>query len=253
LNCHVKNVRKENIIERNSMDISKFNQELAYKVAKANGLEKHQRFKEAVDVWIQITEMVIRMSKLPKLDFSFRSMLIEKTEQIIKHIKDLKQISSRTVKKQSQETLGSLPSENSEDQIKNVNLKISDSKIPSPYSIEEQKDPEISKTEKSVTERKQMKFIESDDIKNLPKGFKEIETSNDFTIITPHDKEYVEKILSQDIDMSVFDHPEPDMKAKPNEGVHNEGKKADKLICFACGTELPHETKICPNCGSKLN
>ena len=253
MNCHVKNVRKENNIERNSMDISKFNQELAYKVAKANGLEKHQRFKEAVEVWIEITEMVIRMSKLPKLDFSFRSMLIEKTEQIIKHIKDLKQISSQRIKKQSHETVKTPPSKSVENQREKGIFKITDSKIPSPNSIEEQKNPELSKTEKSMTDTKQMKFIESDDIENLPKGFKEIETSEDFTIITPHDKEYVEKILSQDIDMSVFKHPESDMKEKPNERFHNEGKKADKLICFACGTKLPHGTKICPNCGSKLN
>lgn len=235
------------------MDISKFNQELAYKVAKANGLEKHQRIKEAVEVWIEITEMVIKMSKLPKLDFSFRSMLIEKTELIIKHIKDLKQISPLTVKKQSHETALVPPSKSVENQRENGQSKIIDSKTTSPYSIQEQKIPEISKTEKSMIESKNMKFIESDDIKNLPKGFKEIETSDDFTIITPHDKEYVEKILSQDIDMSVFKHPESDMKAKPNETFHNEGKKADKLICFACGTELPPGTKICPNCGSKLN
>ena len=94
MNKHVKIVKVENIIVVRSMDISKFNQELAYKVARATGFEKNKRIKEAIQEWIEITEMVIKISKLPKLDFSFRSMLIEKTEQIINHIKELKQRSS---------------------------------------------------------------------------------------------------------------------------------------------------------------
>ena len=50
--------------------------------------------------------------------------------------------------------------------------------------------------------------------------------------------------------MSVFKHPEP------NSGSDNKefnSKDGSKLICFACGTELPPGTKNCPNCGTKLN
>ncbi|TFG17112.1 MAG: zinc ribbon domain-containing protein [Promethearchaeota archaeon] len=230
------------------MDISKFNQELAYKVAKANGLEKHQRVEEAIKIWIEITEMVIKMSKLPKLDFSFRSMLIEKTEQIIKHIKDLKQISSRSIKNQSQEPVIKSPTKSTENLIEKVPSKNNESKIKLSPSIHKQNSHEISQTEK-----KTMKFIESDDIKNIPKGFKEIETSNDFTIITPHDKEYVEKILSQDIDMSIFKHQKSDIESITEQRAQNDRDNTDKLVCFACGIEVPLGTKNCPNCGTKLS
>lgn len=226
------------------MDISKFNQELAYKVAKANGLEKHQRVKEAIKVWIEISEMVLTISKLPKLDFSFRSMLIEKAEQIINHIKDLKKISSISLKMQTQESVKSPDSKRIEKKME-ILSKNTELKTKSFPSIQEQRHPEIPGAEK-----KPSTIIESDDIKNLPKGFKEIETSDDFTIITPHDKEYVEKILNQDIDMSVFKHPESNAGADNKEIA---SKDRNKLICFACGTELPPGTKNCPNCGIKLN
>ena len=235
------------------MDISKFNQELAYKVAKANGLEKHQRIEEAINIWIEITEMVIKMSKLPKLDFSFRSMLIEKTEQIINHIKDLKQKTAIPIKRQSQEPLVSQPLKSEKNQIDKVTPKISESKIQAPSSTDHQKYPENSQPKRTETEKNQVKFIESGDIKNIPKGFKEIETSNDFTIITPHDKEYVEKILSQDIDMSVFEQNKSDKGSIKKDISKNDREKIDKLICFACGTELPLGTKKCPRCGTTLN
>lgn len=244
MNLHVNHVKQENIIELKSMDISKFNQELAYKVAKANGLEKHQRVKEAIKVWIEISEMVLTISKLPKLDFSFRSMLIEKAEQIINHIKDLKKISSISLKMQTQESVVSPESKRIGDKTETLS-KETEFKSKSFPSIQEQRHPEIPEAEK-----KPSKIIESDDIKNLPKGFKEIETSDDFTIVTPHDKEYVEKILNQDIDMNVFKHPESNAGSDNKEITSKDG---NKLICFACGTELPPGTKKCPNCGIKLN
>ena len=229
------------------MDISKFNQELAYKVAKANGLEKHQRVKEAIKVWIEISEMVLTISKLPKLDFSFRSMLIERAEQIINHIKELKNSSSISLKMQTQESVVSPQSKNIEAKMETLS-KDKELKSKSFASIQEQRHPEISESEK-----KPAKIIESDDIKNLPKGFKEIETSDEFNIITPHDKEYVEKILNQDIDMSVFTHPEPNTGSNRKEASSNGERKADTLICYACGTELPVGTKNCPTCGTKLS
>jgi len=72
------------------MDIAKFNQELSYKVTKANGLEKHKRFQEAIDLWLDVSEMALNVSKTPNIEIHYKSMLIEKTKQIINHIKDLK-------------------------------------------------------------------------------------------------------------------------------------------------------------------
>ena len=240
----------ENIIEVRSMDISKFNQELAYKVAKATGFEKNQRLKEAVQEWIEITEMVIKISKLPKLEFSFRSMLIEKTEQIINHIKELKQRSSTPLQTEPRKSVIKPVPPTIE---KKVEIKLKKEKVENKEesfpSIQEQKHPDV-----SVNKDKDVKIIESD-MKNLPKGFKEIETSDDFTIITPHDQEYVEKILNQDIDLSVFKHPDVNSESNTEESMSKDKSHVDanKLICFACGAELPLGTKICPDCGTKLS
>jgi ribosomal protein L40E len=232
------------------MDISKFNQELAYKVARATGFEKNQRLKEAVQEWIEITEMVIKISKLPKLEFSFRSMLIEKTEQIINHIKELKQRSPTPLQREPKKSVIRPSSTTS---VKKVEIKPKKEKAESKAelfpSIQEQKHPDV-----ALKKEKDVKIIKSDS-KNLPKGFKEIETSDDFTIITPHDQEYVKKILNQDIDMSVFKHPDADSESNTEKSKFK-GKSPvnpNKLICFACGAELPLGTKVCPDCGTKLS
>ncbi|MBA7542339.1 hypothetical protein ES705_34660 [subsurface metagenome] len=87
--------------------------------------------------------------------------------------------------------------------------------------------------------------------KNLPKGFKEIEASEDFEIVTPHDKDYVEKIIKQDINMSIFKHDK--QNSQPQQHIELEQPKDDKkIVCFACGTISPSNTKICPNCGTEL-
>jgi len=236
------------------MDISKFNEELAYKVAKANGLEKNNRIQEAIRVWIEITEMVISMSKLPNLDFSFRSMLIERTEGIIKHIKELKLSISVPLKNHSKLILKPPDTTTDMQEVarKNSKPKKSDLKGIDIPSIQEQRNPSISEVETSETDKKDLKIIKSDDIGNLPKGFKEIETSEDFTIITPHDKEYVEKILKQDIDMNIFKLSENKNADKKEKSTSKSNSNPKILICFACGTELPTGTKNCPNCGTKV-
>ncbi|MFW9930356.1 MAG: hypothetical protein ACFFD1_13250, partial [Candidatus Thorarchaeota archaeon] len=134
------------------MDISKFNQELAYKVARATGFEKNQRLKEAIQEWIEITEMVIKISKLPKLEFSFRSMLIEKTEQIINHIKELKQRSSTPLQREPKKSVIRPSSTTS---VKKVEIKPKKEKAESKAelfpSIQEQKHPDVAvKKEKDV-------------------------------------------------------------------------------------------------------
>ena len=72
------------------MDITKFNKNLAEKVAKANAYEKNNRIQDAIDSWVEISEMALKDSKTPNLDFSYRSMIIKKAQQIIEHIKELK-------------------------------------------------------------------------------------------------------------------------------------------------------------------
>ena len=72
------------------MDISQFNKNLGTKIKKANIFESQNDFKEAIRLWVEISEMILKASKDRSLNVSYRSMLIKKTEQILAHIRDLK-------------------------------------------------------------------------------------------------------------------------------------------------------------------
>jgi ribosomal protein L40E len=221
------------------MDIAKFNQELSYKVAKANGLEKNKKFQEAIDLWLDISEMALNASKTPKIEVYYKSMLIEKTKQIINHVKYLKSKLYEQKGITPLKTTELKPNEEKfEEKTEITQTELSDSSI---VSNETETPKEISET----------KIIESNDIQNLPIGFKEIETSEDFTIITPHDKDYVKKLVSQDHDISVFTHEDKEVKAHThNEPVQSINKS--KIICFACGSEVPANSKVCRTCGTNL-
>ena len=230
------------------MDITKFNKNLAEKVAKANAYEKNNRIQDAIDTWVEISEMALNVSKTPNLDFSYRSMIIKKAQQIIEHIKELK-----TKIKKSIEPSTSLIDDAFDEEL----FQESDSSEDIIYEEMEQKSPKAASTSKEINNNdihkkdNEIKFIKDSDLKNLPKGFKDIEASEDFEIVTPHDKDYVEKIIKQDIDMSIFKHDK--QNSQPQQHIELEQPKDDKeIVCFACGTISPSNTKICPNCGTEL-
>ena len=230
------------------MDITKFNKNLAEKVAKANAYEKNNRIQDAIDTWVDISEMALNASKTPNLDFSYRSMIIKKAQQIIEHIKELKATIQKSIEPSSLLI---------DDAFDEELFHESDSSENIIYEEVEHKPPKATSTSKEINNNdihekdKETKIVEDSDFKNLPRGFKEIETSEDFEIVTPHDKDYVEKIIKQDIDMSIFKHDK--QNSQPQQHIELELPKDDKeIVCFACGTISPSNTKICPNCGTEL-
>ena len=230
------------------MDITKFNKNLAEKVAKANAFEKNNRIQDAIDSWVEISEMALNASKTPNLDFSYRSMIIKKAQQIIEHIKDLKTKIQREIEPSS------LLDEGAFDEKPFLETDSSETII---YEEIEQKSPKATSTSKEINNEEilkkdnEIKIVKNSEFENIPKGFKEIETSEDFKIITPHDKDYVEKILKQDIDMSIFKHDKQNSQSQQR--IELKQPKDDKdIICFACGTISPSNTKICPSCGTEL-
>jgi len=230
------------------MDITKFNKNLAEKVAKANAYEKNNRIQDAIDIWVEISEMALNASKTPNLDFSYRSMIIKKAQQIIEHIKELK----AKIQKRTEPSTSFI-----DDVIDEELFHESDSSEEIIYEEREQKPLKPTSISKEINNNeipkkdKEIKFVEDSDFKNLPKGIKEIEASEDFKIITPHDKDYVEKIMKQDIDMSIFNYDK--QNSQPQQHIELEQPKDNKeIVCFACGTISPFKTKTCPNCGIKI-
>ncbi len=230
------------------MDITKFNKKLAEKVAKANAYEKNNRIQDAIDSWVEISEMALNASKTPNLDSSYRSMIIKKAQQIIEHIKELKATIQKSIEPSSLLI---------DDAFDEELFHESDSSENIIYEEVEHKPPKATSTSKEINNKEipkkdnEVKIVESTEFKNLPKGFKEIEASEDFKIVAPHDKDYVEKIIKQDIDMSIFKHDK--QNSLPQQHIELEQPKDDKeIVCFACGEKMDSNTKICPSCGTEL-
>ena len=219
------------------MDISKFNKELGYRVAKAQGFEKNNKIQEAIEEWLSISDLVLNVTKTPNLNFSYKSMLIEKMKQIMEHVKMLKAqiyvpktepiVLEEEVSTEEGITL-------TQDEKENYLL-----------------DPSLGTT-KLKTEK--AKLIDDSEFKNIPKGFKEIEAPKDFKIIAPHNEDFVNKILNMDHDMSVFKHEEPDASPKLEDSrtPFEPSMNGKSEFCFACGTEVKPNQEKCPTCGTKL-
>ena len=218
------------------MDISKFNQELGVKIAKARAFEKFNELKKAVKLWIEVSEMIIAASKTQGLEFSYKNMLITKTQQILEHIKDLKSPRRKEIYEE---------------------IKPKEEIFPEQAPLEVSKeDPSLLKeTEKISQPIKNSEKIESNgladddwmdklDFSNPPEGIVEIKASKDFKIVTPHDPNYVDKIKKKSDEIDMGNLKIREKKERP---------PGDKIICFACGSEIKNgNTKICPNCGVEL-
>ena len=225
------------------MDIAKFNKELGTKIAIAKSLEKSNEITAAIKLWVEISEMTLRFSKSQNLDFSFKNMLIKKTEGLIQHIKNLK--SGKIIEDISGEEIEPKVEETPDQEIIDA---VSSEKSYSEDFLTD--DEEVSKE----IESKDVKFIEDSELQNLPDGFKEIQPKKGFKIITPHDNNYVKKVLKKDIDMSIFTPKKGENSQTQNQGKIEleQPKDNNKVICFACGAELPAKTKICPDCGTTI-
>ena len=230
------------------MDIAKFNQELSYKINKANGLEKHSKVQEAVDLWLEICDMTLRVSKTPNLEFSYKSMLIDKTKQMINHIKNLKQklISQKRVAQRTEQKLirQSVDSEIKTEQTQNeITVKSVSNSI-----SENSNESETFITQEDI---KEVKTVKNSDIENLPIGFTEIETTEEFKIISPHDKDHIKKIQSQDHSLDFSKREKKDLplpkRIEPDPPIN-----VSNIICFACGSEISSKSSKCPTCGTDL-
>ncbi|MFW9826185.1 MAG: hypothetical protein ACFFEY_01025 [Candidatus Thorarchaeota archaeon] len=226
------------------MDITRFNKELANKIAQAKRYEKSNEIKSAIKIWLEISEMTINLSKSRNINISFKNMLITRTKQIFEHIKNLK-------------------SGYFEEEL--LESKYSSQKGISAIepSFEYDFDEDETNQEQDVTENADSrdistnKIIENSEYKNMPKGFKELKTSEDFKIITPHDEDFLKKQLDKAFESEYFrarnreTNDTPKVKRTLETDQPREGKYK---TCFACGYDKNlAKDKICKNCGTILD
>jgi len=228
------------------MDITKFNKELGKKVAMAKSLENRNEIETAVKIWLEISEMALNFSKSKNLEASFRNMLINRTKGILKHIKQLKgDKSEEEVFREEIEAQEELRPELSSYEMNHDKSNIFD-----------EMEVQIKKPEENV-DLNNMKVIEDSEFKNIPDGFKEVKASDDFKIITPHDKDFVQERLSQ-IEKSEISKQKQEQIPRQNSSSNQDRFEFDQpedgkiMICFACGAEVAASKKICPNCGANI-
>jgi hypothetical protein len=227
------------------MDIAQFNKILGTKIKKANVFESQNQFKEAIRLWVEISEMTLGATKDRSLNVAYRSMLLKKTEQIVAHIRELK--ASIPVTEDYMIPKESLREESSIEQDYDL------PKVPTTDEL----DIESKRSESSPT------IVEESEIANLPIGFKEIKPKSGYKIITPHDPSIVQKRLDEADKMDEFfkstaKKPTPESQnnkpIQPSSTIKLEKFSEDgSLVCFACGSQNPKNTEKCKDCGTPLS
>ncbi len=205
------------------MDIQLFNKQLALKVAKATNLEKGGDLKNAINAWLEVSDMSIKFSKTRGIDSSFRNMLIKRTESIVARIKNLKSKLAET------EIIYDDPISFEDEQV-------------------HQESAEIDQDIKDVPDSRSNNVDIHDELPEVPGEIMEIKAPKDFKIITPH----------EELDMSIFKDNKSvvltnDDKLKSNKNGSDQQQHDNFLICFACGYDRnPPNANTCKNCNVDL-
>ena len=221
------------------MDVEKFNIALKTKVSLAKGYERRNEIESAIKIWLEISEMTLNFTKSRNIDATYKNMLINRTKGIVAHIKNLK---AGQIEKVLFEEEIYIQEEDTQEEI--TSELIEDEKVASHKTEKEEIEPSEAVVNNDIT------TVEESELKNIPKGFKEIHTSTDFKIITPHDEDYVKKRLNPESD-SIHEQQDQPKQERLDFEQPKDGKS---LICFACGFEKnPKNAKTCKSCGTKLN
>ena len=222
------------------MDIAKFNKELKTRVALAKGLEKRNEIDSAITLWLEISEMTLKYSKSRGIDATYKNMLINRTKGILEHVKNLKAGQVEKILFEEEEAY----IQDEEIQKAEISEIIEKENL----SLEKKEKKGIRPSE--PVQKNETEIEEEPNFKNIPKGFKEIKTSTDFKIVTPHDDNYVKKHLSQE------ENPSQQQKILPEQKrfEFDQPEDSEHLICFACGYDKNmKDAKTCGSCGTKLN
>ena len=221
------------------MDVEKFNKALKTKVALAKGCERRNEIESAIKIWLEISEMTLNFTKSRNIDTTYRNMLINRTKGIVAHIKNLKAGQIEKVLFEEEIII------QGEDTQEDVTSELIENEKLAPHKIEKE---EIEPSE--ALDNNDTNIIEKTEFKKIPKGFKEIQTSTDFKIITPHDEDYVKKRLDPE-SASIHEQQAQPKQERLDFEQPEDGKS---LICFACGYDKnPKNAKTCKSCGTKLN
>lgn len=201
-----------------------FNEKLKDLVDKAKGYDNLKNYKKSIKAWIEISEFCLQFTKNPKMDITYKNMLVKKIRNIINHVKSLK----LKMQQKEQRII-----ELEEDKISTLINDLPETPTSDPETLDSSVDNGTIKDDIISSDQKVKSAQES---KNIPNGFKQIKPKKyDFKTIIPKNK------------------------TKPTVNSEKESpKKENKLkkptrSCPFCGGEIVIDEKICSHCGTPLS
>ena len=220
--------------------ITDFNEKLKKLVNNAKSYENLKNYRKSIKVWIEISEFCLKFSKNPKLDVTFKNMLLMKIRNIINHVKSLRL------------KIAEISSELEEQRITSL---ISD--LPEPPSSEpEPLDSSVdvgSIEEEIITSDQKVKFTEED--KEIPNGFKEIETQEyDFKTIIPKNRKSTEiKKPESTVHKQIDSTKIQGTNSEKSSYIKETKLKKTTRACPFCGGGIEIDENICSHCGTPLS
>ncbi|GAI91894.1 unnamed protein product [marine sediment metagenome] len=198
-----------------------FNEKLKDLVDKAKGYDNLKNYKKSIKAWIEISEFCLKFAGDPKIDITYKNMLVKKIRNIINHVKSLK----LKMQQKEQRII-----ELDEKKISALIDDLPEPPIGEPEALDSSVDNGTIKDDIISLDQK-VKSIK--DLKNTPNGFKQIKPKTyDFKTIIPKNQ------------------------SRPMVNLEKESpKKEDKLkkptrSCPFCGGEIGIDEKICSHCGT---
>lgn len=201
-----------------------FNEKLKDLVDKAKGYDNLKNYKKSIKAWIEISEFCLKFAGDPKIDITYKNMLVKKIRNIINHVKSLK----LKMQQKEQKII-----ELEEKKISALIYDLPEPPIGEPEALDSSVDNGTIKDDIISSDQK-VKSIQ--ELKNIPNGFKQIKAKTyDFKTIIPKNQ------------------------SRPMVNLEKESlKKENKLkkptrSCPFCGGEIGIDEKLCSHCGTPLS
>ncbi|MCK4280921.1 MAG: hypothetical protein KAX10_02305 [Candidatus Lokiarchaeota archaeon] len=200
-----------------------FNEKLKDLVDKAKGYDNLKNYKKSIKAWIEISEFCLQFTKNPKMDITYKNMLVKKIRNIINHVKSLK----LKMQQKEQRII-----ELEEDKISTLINDLPETPTSDPETLDSSVDNGTIKDDIISSDQKVKSVQES---KNIPNGFKQIKPKKfDFKTIVPKNK------------------TKPTVNSEKKSPKKDDKLKKPTRSCPFCGGEIGIDEKICSHCGTPL-
>lgn len=201
-----------------------FNEKLKDLIDKAKGYDNLKNYKKSIKAWIEISEFCLKFAGDPKIDITYKNMLVKKIRNIINHVKSLK----LKMQQKEQRII-----ELEETKISALIDDLPETPTSDPEALNSSVDNGTIKDDIISSDQK-VKSVQ--ELKKVPNGFKQIKPRKyDFKTIIPKNK------------------TKPTVNSEKKSPKKDDKLKKPTRSCPFCGGEIGIDEKICSHCGTPLS